>query len=66
LATITLNDNTKLSKTTFVNIDELIIYLLSITNSTLEYEDFSSKETEMINNLKSFNDFKNTVKNLKI
>lgn len=66
MTTLTLSDNIKLSKTNFVNVNDLLKYLLDLTSSNIEFEDFSKEEIQNINNLDSAKNFKNIVKNLKI
>lgn len=66
MTTLTLSDNIKLSKTNFVNVNDLLKYLLDLTSSNIEFEDFSKEEIQNINNLDSARNFKNIVKNLKI
>jgi hypothetical protein len=63
---LTLNDNIKLSKTNFLNVDDLLKYLLDLSSTNIEFEDFSKEEIKDINNLESAKTFKNIVRNLKI
>lgn len=66
MTTITIENDIKLQKTNFVNIDELLNYLLSIDDWKIDFEEFSQDEINKLDNLKSMNEFKSIVSNLKI
>lgn len=66
METITIENSWNLQKTKFLNTDELLNYLLFLSASEIEYDDFSQEENKMINSLKSSNEFRNIVKKLKI
>ncbi len=66
MTTITLKNDVKLNKTNFVNIDELLIYLLSFSSSEIEYEDFNQDEIKQINILSWVKNFENAIKSLKV
>jgi hypothetical protein len=61
MTTITIEKEVKIKKTNFSTLNDLLDYLLSVSNSEIEYEDLSLEESNMLNNLKSSNDFKNAI-----
>ncbi len=66
MTTITIEKEVKIKKTNFSTLNDLLDYLLSVSNSEIEYEDLSLEESNMLNNLKSSNDFKNALKGLNV
>lgn len=66
MTTITVENNIDLLKTNFVNIDELLLYLLSFSSSEIEYSDFSEGEIKQINNLSWVKNFEDAITSLKV
>lgn len=51
MAIITIEDKKlKLSKTNFVNINDLLTYLLSLSKSKIEFEEFNKEEQTFLEN----------------
>ena len=66
MTTLIIENKVKLQKTSFISMDNLLDYLLSLKISNMKYEDVTKEEEKLLDNLEWMRTFKNIVKNLKV